>query len=241
LTDLLLDEYAAVRPELHAYLCRLAVRPQLAEDLLQTTYLRCLQARDSLPPSREGVRAWLFKVASNAAFDELRRHSTWRETMLSDLRGAAEADSDFMAKTAAMASTPETRAIAREHVVCCMACVMRNFPERKSAALLLKEIHGFSVEETADLIGATQNQVKNWLQEARGALEKRYGRHCALITKDGACLQCVELDAVMQAGQGDPLLEGGDVEARLRVARGFRDVPWGKWHHLMLQLIEELD
>lgn len=241
MSPVLNQQFHSAKPELSAYLCRLVVRPQVAEDLLQTTYLRCLEAAERLPESGEGVRAWLFRVASNLAFDELRRHATWRETMLGDLRDEAESSPAFMALSLDMVGTPETKAIAREHLVACMACVLRNLPERKAAAVLLKEVHGFSVEEAAGILDATPAQAKNWLQEGRAYLTGRYGTTCALLAKNGVCHQCVELDGFFAAGQGSPLPAANDLDARFAVAAGFRHQPWGAWHRIMLELIGELD
>ena len=158
--NLLTSQFNSLRSELHGYLCRLVVRPQVAEDLLQTTYLRCLEATERLPDTGEGMRAWLFRVATNLALDELRRHSTWREHMILDLRIATEANISLVEKSASLAGTPETLTIAREHLVACLACTLRNLPERKAAALLLREVHGFSSKETAGLLDATTGQAK---------------------------------------------------------------------------------
>jgi RNA polymerase sigma-70 factor (ECF subfamily) len=233
-------EFERARAELTAYLSRLVVRSAVAEELAQTAYLRCLEAQERLPASTEGVRAWLFKVATNLAFDELRRHSTWREDMLSDLRVAAAADASFVEQSRALAGTPETRAIAREHLVACMACTLRNLPERKAAAVLLKEVHGFGVAETAELLDATPAQAKNWLQEGRAYMDDKYGRTCALIAKNGVCHQCVELDDFMAARQGNPLQRARSVDERLRIAADLRTRPWGAWHRMMFQLIDDL-
>lgn len=230
--------YERHRKELTAYLCRLVVRPQVAEDLAQTAWLRCREA-ENLPASEAGIRAWLFKVATHLAFDELRRHGNWRETVLFDLRDATEASPDMMARSQAMAGTPETRAIAREHLVACLACTLRNLPERQAAAVLLKETHGYTVEETAELLDASPAQAKNWLQEGRAALRERYGATCALIAKTGVCHQCVELDGFFGAGQGSPLAEPA-LDARLAVAAELRDRPWGPWHRLVFGLLDEL-
>lgn len=229
-----------VRKELSSYLCRLVVRPQVAEDLVQTAFLRCLEASDRLPESTEGIRAWVFKVATNLAFDELRRHSTWREAMLLDLREAAEADAAVVEQSIAMVGSPETKAIAREHLVACLACTLRNLPERKAAALLLKEVHGFTVEETADLLDATPAQAKNWLQEARRHMADRYGATCALLAKNGVCYQCVELDGFFASGQGNPLAGDTGVDARFRIAAALKERAWGPWHRIVFELIDEL-
>lgn len=234
------DQFTGIRRELLAYLCRLVVRPQVAEDLVQTTFLRCVETPDRLPETSEGLRAWLFKVATHLAFDELRRHSTWRETMLLDLRETIESNGALVQRSMSQIGTPETKAMAREHLVACLACTLRNLPEHKAAALLLKEIHGFTVDETAELIDARPVQVKNWLQEARRDMGERYGAACALLAKTGVCHQCVELDGFFASGQGNPLATDASVDARLRIARELKDRPWGAWHRMVFQLVDDL-
>lgn len=233
-------QFIAIRKELTSYLCRMVVRPQVAEELVQTTFLRGIEEHRGLPPSDEGVRAWLFKVATNLAFDELRRHSNWRESMILDIRDAAEEDQFLVQQSLAMASTPETKAIAREHLVACLACTLRNLPERKAAALLLKEVHGFSVEDVADVLDASANQVKNWLQESRAYMNERYGLTCALIAKNGICHQCVELDGFFTSNQGNPLSTDTRIDARLKIAAELKERPWGEWHRRILALIDDM-
>lgn len=233
--------FEAVRPELLAYLCRLVVRPQVAEELVQTAFVRLIESGKAAPDRAEGVRAWLFRVATNLAFDELRRHSTWRETVVVDLRAAAEADPDFVARSKALIGTPETKTIAREHMAACFACVLRNLPERKAAAFLLKEVHGFTLAEMAEMLEATEGQAKNWLQEARAHMQGRYQDTCALMAKQGVCYQCVELDEFFAARQGDPIAGAGDhLEARVQVLGELRTRPWGKWHTLLFGLFDDL-
>lgn len=237
----LASRFEGVRAELTAYLCRLIIRPEVAEDLAQTTFLRCFEASERLPDSDEGIRAWFFKVATNLAFDELRRHSTWRESMIFDLRDVAEADANVVEQSKALIGSPETKAIAREHIVACLACTLRNLPERRAAALLLKEVHGFSVGEVADLLDATSGQVKNWLQEARNYMLERYGATCALIAKAGVCYQCVELDGFFEAGQGNPLAANNTgIDARIDIATELKRNSWGQWHRLVFSLLDEM-
>jgi RNA polymerase sigma-70 factor (ECF subfamily) len=233
--------YENVGPELHAYLCRLVIRPQVAEDLVQATFVRALENQDSLPSDGGGRRAWLFKVATHLALDSLRRHSQWRETMMGDLREAAESNEAFIAQSIALVGTPEMKTIAREHLAACFACTLRNLPEQQAAALLLKEVHGFSLAEISDFLTATPGQSKNWLHEARAYMSQRYQKTCALIAKEGICYQCAELDEFFRAGQGSPLPFGRkDVETRLREVAALRERPWGKWHRLLFSVIDEL-
>jgi RNA polymerase sigma-70 factor, ECF subfamily len=235
------NELEKMRPELRAYLCRLVIRPQVAEDITQTTFLKALE--DVAVPREDGnrLRAWLFRVATNLAFDELRRHSSWREQVMVDLRQQAERDPDFVRRSQTLTGTPETKSIAREHLTACFACTLRNLPERKAAALLLKEVYGFSIGEMSDILEASAGQVKNWLQESRAFMSERYSSTCALITKNGVCHQCVELDGYFDAKQGDPLANSsGNVDARLDILKKFKDKPWGTWHRFMFDLLDQM-
>lgn len=229
-----------LRPELTGYLTRLVARADVAEDLVQQAAVRLLEAR-SVPEDPSALRPWLFRVATNLAIDHLRRHATWRETALLDARERAEADGAFVAGSGLLRGSPEMKQVAREHLVVCFACTLRNVGPERSAALLLREVYGFTVGEAAELLGARHAQVKSWVQEARAALAARYAESCALVSQRGACHQCVELDGFFGAGRGDPL-DGTarDVDARLAILRDRAAEGLGPWHRRMMRLVDEV-
>lgn len=227
------------RRELWAYAQRLVVRPEIADEIVQQAALRALEA-DSLPPE-PGLRAWLFRVVTNLAIDHLRRHSTWRETILEDAKERAVVDEAFVAESQLLRGSPETAAIAHEHLTVCFSCTLRNLPAHHAVALLLREVHGFTHDEVAEMTGATFGQVKNWIQTARGTLRAKYENTCALITKQGVCHQCVELSQFFNGRSVDPL-EGTrrDLDARLAILRDGRDAGLGPWHRIMMRLVREV-
>jgi RNA polymerase sigma-70 factor, ECF subfamily len=232
--------YERHRRELLAYLTRLVVRPEIAEELVQETAVRMLAAT-AMPTAPAEARAWLFKVATNLAVDHLRRHSTWRELVLVDTKERCARDEAFVAQSRSRRGTPEQKAIAKEHLVVCFSCTLRSLAPYEASALLLREVHGFSTSETAEALDATPVQVKNWLQRARRTLEARYARTCALVTKEGVCHQCVELDGFFNGQVRDPL-EGTarDVAARLTILRDQREGSLGAWHRAMLRVLDEV-
>lgn len=232
--------YDRHRRELVAYATRLVVHVTVAEDLVQEAVLRLIR-QDHPPSDEDHARGWLFRVVTNLAIDHLRRHSTWRELALVDARGIAENDADFIEASALLRGSSEMKAIANEHLVTCFACTLRNLPPQQAVALLLREVHGFSVQETADMLAATFGQAKNWIQDARRSLDDRYSTTCALITKAGVCYQCVELDRFFNGTSGDPLSDSRrDLDARLDILRRHRDSPPGLWHARMLDLIRDV-
>lgn len=234
------ESYQRHRRELVSYATRLVLRHGVAEEIVQDAAVRLL-AEPQLPDDDRQIRAWLFRVVSNLAIDHLRRHSTWREMVLQDTRKKAEADPVFVAESTALRGNPEMAAIAREHLAVCLACALRNLPPLHAAALLLREVHGFSNAETAAALDATPVQVKNWIQSARRVMTERYAHTCALVAKQGVCYQCVELDGFFNGRERNPLAgSDGTVAARLAILRDTRESALGPWHRRMLTLVDDV-
>ncbi len=232
--------FQANRRALTGYLTRLVVREEIAEELVQQAAVHALE-QDGLPKDAAELRAWFFRVATNLALDHLRRHSTWREGVLGETRGRAEEDAGFVAESRLLAGSPEMKTIAKDHLAVCFACTSRNLRHEESAALLLKEVYDFTVEEVAGVMGATFGQAKAWIQSARAQLKAKYDASCALVAQEGVCFQCVELDRFFHADQGDPLAgTERDVSARLAIVRERREAPLGPWHRQMMRLVEDV-
>ena len=117
------------------------IEPRLLAQTYQQTALKLMEATAS-PPDPEGVRAWLFRAATNLAIEHLLRHRTWRETVLLETRERAAGDEAFAAESLLLRGSPETSAIARKHLSLCFACTLRNIPPQHASALLLAEVCG---------------------------------------------------------------------------------------------------
>jgi RNA polymerase sigma-70 factor (ECF subfamily) len=226
---------------LTAYLTRLVIRADVAEELAQTVAVKALEAVKDAPNDLSELRPWLFRIATNVGIDERRRHGAWRETLMVESREVAEASPDFLQMSVSLRGSPEVKAIAREHLVVCFACTLGQLPPELAATLLLKEVYAFTNEVVAEIVGARFAQVKNWLQEARAIMAKKYDDTCALIRKDGVCHQCVELDEFFGARQGSPTAgTDGGVGVRLKVLQDYREKPLGPWHSELMEIFREL-
>ena len=65
--------YRASRDDLYAYVAGMVRDSAVAEEVTAAAFERALTRRSSYKPDRGSPRAWLFGIARNAAYDELRR------------------------------------------------------------------------------------------------------------------------------------------------------------------------
>ena len=237
--DAIAAAWADNREDLLRFVRNMVVRPELAEEIVQHAAQRAIAAV-SAPDEPLETRKWLFRIASNLAIDELRRQGTWPETALLDSREDGEADESFVAASQTMRGTPEVSAIANQHLAFCFACTLRSLPPERAAALLLIEMYGFTVKETASILSASPAQAKNWLQDARAALKMKFAETCALIGKQGVCYQCSELAEFFNGRPENPLATTPGTSAdRLRIARSAGAGDLSAWHRLLLAVIEK--
>ena len=81
--------YEETARPLRAFLCRLSGKPELADDLLQETYLRFLRAQD-LKDDASLRKAYLYKIATNLVTDHWRTSAREQRWVV-----ASHSDEDF--------------------------------------------------------------------------------------------------------------------------------------------------
>ena len=64
--------YERHAPAVSAFLCRMVGRPDVAEDLMQTTFTSLVRSRGRYQMGAN-LRSWVFTIAANAARDSMRR------------------------------------------------------------------------------------------------------------------------------------------------------------------------
>ncbi|MFZ1972378.1 MAG: sigma factor-like helix-turn-helix DNA-binding protein, partial [Candidatus Acidiferrales bacterium] len=94
----------------------------------------------------------------------------------------------------------------REHIAFCFSCIARTLPPEEQAALMLKEVLGFTSEEAAGVAGVSEPVFRHRLSAARAKMTEDYAGLCALINKEGLCYQCSGLQAMAPAGHHGPEL-----------------------------------
>jgi len=136
-----------LRAELRRYCTKLTGDPASGEDLEQETLLRGFGAVCAICGGPLGVKAYLYKIATNLWIDRRRRHR--REAL-------AHAQ---LAQSMTQARVGEK---AAEH----LAQLGQALTPRELEVFLLREVQGYSVAEAAALLGVSEAAVK--MAAARG-------------------------------------------------------------------------
>jgi RNA polymerase sigma-70 factor (ECF subfamily) len=144
-----LDLFEPVRPELYRYCRHLTRSPWDAEDLAQDAMARAFVTLGTMFGTIKNPRAWLFRIASNLWIDRT-RHARYERA----IEGPVE-----------VKEPAEPRA-TREAA----ATLIGSLSPQERAAVVLKDIFDFSLEEIADAVSSTPGAVKAALHRGRGRL-----------------------------------------------------------------------
>jgi len=195
------------RRPLFGYIYRMVTRAQDAEDLLQDVLVRVLE---SLPQFRGESRfkSWVFGIATHVCLDHLRRKKRWRVEAQLEGEQRAHADEALLEQVRSTLAQPNCVFEIREHIAACFSCVARTLDPEEQAALMLREVLGFTAQEAAKIIGISEPVFRHRLSAARATMIRSYEGLCQLINKDGACWQCRGLrEFAPEANRGAELVQ----------------------------------
>lgn len=222
-----------LRQPLFSYIYRLVTQRQDAEDLLQDVLLRVLE---SLPGFRGEARfkTWLFGIATHICLDHVRLKRRWR--IEAQLEGERETDEnpEQLDRLAYEMSQPDFVFEIREHIAFCFSCVSRTLPAEEQAALMLREVLGFSNQEGGAIMEVSEPIFRHRLSSARSKMIQSYDGLCQLINKTGVCYQCRSLrEFAAEHKQGPDLVQ-------IEVAQGFKVTP-DNLFDARLKIVREAD
>ncbi|GHE48775.1 RNA polymerase sigma factor [Streptosporangium violaceochromogenes] len=165
------------RRELHVHCYRMTGSFDEAEDLVQETFLRAWRRRDALRDG-DGLRAWLYRIATNACLDHLRAHSRRPqprpEPALADpgLDPPASGAVPWLQPYPDVLLDAAEAVIERETIELAFLIAVQHLPPRQRAVLILRDVLGWSAQETAASLKLTVAAVKSALQRARPTVRK---------------------------------------------------------------------
>jgi RNA polymerase sigma-70 factor (ECF subfamily) len=234
----IVDEH---RGELHAHCYRMLGSVHDADDALQDTFVRAWRGLPGFD-GRSSLRTWLYAIATNVCRDSIRRRpgralpvgygpatapgsdpgeplveSVWIEPYPDERLGLTDGD-----------ASPDARYEQRESLELAFVVALQYLPGTQRAALILREVLGFSARETADALQTTVASVNSALQRARRTLTEQLPARSQQATLRNLGDRRVRelVDAYVDAWSR------GDVDAlRMLLAEDavFSMPPWASW------------
>ncbi len=189
------------RAELHAHCYRMLGSVHDAEDAMQEVLLRAWRALPRFE-GRSSFRSWLYTIATNTSLNAIEKRPK-RVLPIDygpaadphDVPGGPLDDTPRIRQTVAPyadldsvwvepypdqafglgggSAAPEARFEQRESVELAFVAALQHLPANQRAALILREVLGFSAREAAETLETTTASVNSALQRARKVLDER--------------------------------------------------------------------
>jgi len=154
---------------IYALAYRTIGREEDARDVCQETFLRAFRA---LPGFRGQAKfsSWLYRIALNLCRDWVRRER--RAPVVQP-----PPDTDLMELAAATEPSESIEElVARKDLAQAVERAMAVLPEEQRTAIVLKEYHGLTFQEIADLVGCPLSTVKTRLYQGLTVLRRELAK-----------------------------------------------------------------
>jgi RNA polymerase sigma-70 factor (ECF subfamily) len=146
--------YAATRAKLYGVTLRILRRADLADEVIQETYLKIWSSAGQFEPALASPITWMVAIARNRAIDLLRKKT---DVSLEEVPEAMDVAADTPAPLAAREMTEELKRL--------LACIGRLDAERRKL-VLLAYYNGLSREQLAKQFDKPVNSIKTWLRRS---------------------------------------------------------------------------
>ena len=186
---------APYRRELRVHCYRMLGSLEDAEDILQETFLRAWRKLSTFE-ERATLRAWLYKIATNAALDLIESQRTRMMPNAAEPLSPGDPLPQPLPDTYWIeplpdtlvddqpSANPEIRYQAAESVTLAFLAALQRLPGRQRAVLILRDVLGWSAKETADILKMSPTAVNSALQRARTTIQQTRPTRPGVSTPD---------------------------------------------------------
>ena len=157
---------------MYAVALRMCANREDAQDCLQEAMLRVYRAIGSFK-GQSTFSTWVYRITMNTCLDELRRKKNRQNTSLDNLVDMGWSPTDGGAG-------PEKQALMREMREK-MHGAIRELPDDMRAAVVLRDIQGFSYDEIAQMLEINAGTIKSRISRGREKLREKLKEYSELF------------------------------------------------------------
>ena len=148
--------------EIFGYLLRMVRHDGEAQDLCQETFLRAYRAFDRLD-GYPNYRAWLYKIATNAALNHIRQRRSGDRTVAVLANFAPTVHHD-----------DHVDRMGNNQLLTQVQCAIQELPPKQRAAFTQRKFLGLSYGEIATGLDCTEETARAHVYQAAQKLRKRF-------------------------------------------------------------------
>lgn len=119
------------------------------------------------------VRAWLYRIATNVCLDDLRRRKrTPRIQSFADTPWLQPYPDHLLDAASPPDLSPDEVVVTRDTIELAFVAALQLLPAQQRAALVMRDVIGWSAAEVADILGRSVPAVNRALQRARVTVQR---------------------------------------------------------------------
>ena len=157
---------------MYAVALRMCGNREDAQDCLQEAMLRVYRAIGGFK-GQSSFSTWVYRITMNTCLDELRRKKNRQNTSLDNLRDMGWSPADET-------NAPEKQAM-RSELRRNLNRAIRELPEEMRAAVVLRDIQGFSYDEIARMLEINVGTIKSRISRGREKLREKMKENAELF------------------------------------------------------------
>lgn len=158
---------------IYALAYRTLGREEDARDVVQEAFLRAYRGLRGFKGEAK-FSSWLYRITLNLCRDAMRRERRTPIVQVPEGSDPMELADDHVAPTESVEDL-----VARREMSAAVSRAMAELPEEQRTAILLKEYHGLTFQEIADMLGCPLSTVKTRLYQGLSVLRRRLERRQA--------------------------------------------------------------
>ncbi len=151
---------------------RMVGRREIAEDLVQETFIKLCRFGHTFNGSNAKFTTWLYSVAGNQCRDHLRHAARRPEMPVADM-AETFSEEDQVELPPASLESPVEEHLLRMELREELQVAIKSLPDKERTAIMLREYQGMEYKEIAETLGCPIGSVKVLIFRARQKLRER--------------------------------------------------------------------